>query len=99
MPSPVSAGDPSADGQDVVPVTIEFLMASGETFTAQEFVNSEDFKTGVERLGEVLVREIAQGVVHRFPYWEEESYYFDAVRMDQVAAFTISPTSMDDDEE
>lgn len=98
MPAP--GGDLTAEEMEGMrPVTIEFLMLSGETFTAQDFVDEEGTDVAIKQLGEQLATEMSQAALHRFPYWEGESFYFDAIRMDQVAAFSISLSELNGDEE
>ena len=71
-------------------VSIEFLMASGENFTVQDFIEGEAIEDGLRRLGDELAAQLGTGQVRRFPYWEGDEFFYDAVRMDQVSAFSIS---------
>lgn len=83
-------------------VSIEFLMHSGETFTVQHFLDGDVTDDAIRRLGEELVRDLESNRVRQFPYWEGDSYFFDAVRMNQVSAFSITladAEEIDEDEE
>jgi hypothetical protein len=81
------ANDDAETGQAV---SIEFLMVSGETFTVQDFVDGGATDEALRRLGDNLASQLGTNQVRRFPYWEGEEFFFDAVRMDQVSAFSIS---------
>jgi hypothetical protein len=81
------ANDDAETGQAV---SIEFLMVSGETFTVQGFVDGGAMDEALRRLGDNLASQLGTTQVRRFPYWEGEEFFFDAVRMDQVSAFSIS---------
>jgi hypothetical protein len=81
------ANDDAETGQAV---SIEFLMVSGETFTVQDFVDGGAMDEALRRLGDNLASQLGTTQVRRFPYWEGEEFFFDAVRMDQVSAFSIS---------
>lgn len=81
------ANDDAETGQAV---SIEFLMVSGETFTVQDFVDGGAIDEALRRLGDNLASQLGTNQVRRFPYWEGEEFFFDAVRMDQVSAFSIS---------
>jgi hypothetical protein len=81
------ANDDAETGQAV---SIEFLMVSGETFTVQDFVDGGAMDEALRRLGDNLASQLGTNQVRRFPYWEGEEFFFDAVRMDQVSAFSIS---------
>lgn len=78
------------DGETGQAVSIEFLMVSGETFTVQDFVDGGAIDEALRRLGDDLASQLGSNQVRRFPYWEGEEFFFDAVRMDQVSAFSIS---------
>ena len=96
------AGDQSPDSvesDNAQAVSIEFLMASGETFTVQDFVEGDVLDDAIRRLGEQLAAELGTATIRRFPYWEGEDFFFDAVRMDLVAAFSISLSNADEEDE
>ena len=80
-------------------VSIEFLLASGETFTVQDFVEGEATDDAIRRLGEQLAAELGTSTIRKFPYWEGEDFFFDAVRMDQVAGFSISLSEVEEEDE
>ena len=90
------ANDDTETGQAV---SIEFLMASGETFTVQDFVDGAAADEALRRLGDELASQLGTTQVRRFPYWEGEGFFFDAVRMDQVSAFSISLSAEEVDDE
>ncbi|MCL4543433.1 MAG: hypothetical protein M1118_02350 [Chloroflexi bacterium] len=79
-------------------VTIEFLMRSGETFTVSDFVDEDPADEGVRALGKALVSDMESGAIRQFSYWEGETFSFEAVKMDQVAAFTITANDEEDEE-
>lgn len=82
-------------------IVIEFTLQSGETFSVTEFIQGVGVEDGIQILGEQLVKEMGTGKVHTFTYWRGEQYTYDAVLMDEVAAFSISPAlgSMEEVEE
>jgi hypothetical protein len=93
--------DVSGDGEDgdsSQAVSIEFLLASGETFTVQDFIDGDASDEAIKRLGEQLAAEMGSGRIRTFPYWEGEEFFFDAVRMDQVSAFSISLAEVEEEE-
>lgn len=91
------AADDAEAGQAV---SIEFLMVSGETFTVQEFIDGHAVEEGLRRLGDELAGQLGTSQIRRCPYWEGEEFFYDAVRMDQVSAFSISlPADDEEDEE
>ncbi|MGI8913917.1 MAG: hypothetical protein ACR2JY_09105 [Chloroflexota bacterium] len=81
---------PAEDAEAGQAVSIEFLMVSGETFTVQDFVDGGVADEALRHLGDDLASQLGTSQVRRFPYWEGEEFFFDAVRMDQVSAFSIS---------
>ena len=89
----------NADSETGQAVSIEFLMTSGETFTVQDFVDGAAVDEALRRLGDELASLLGTTQVRRFPYWEGEEFFFDAVRMDQVSAFSISVSTEEVDEE
>jgi len=80
-------------------VSIEFMLTSGESFTVRAFAEGGSLDDAVTALGERLVAEMGSERVNTFAYWEEDEYYFDAVSMRSVVAFSISPYGSDDDED
>lgn len=80
-------------------ITIEFVLANGETFTVQDFIDGSSADGAIRQLGDQLAAEIGTGRVRTFPYWEGDEFFFDAVRMDQVAAFSISMAAADEENE
>lgn len=80
-------------------VSIAFLMLSGETFTVQEFIEDENVEEGIRKLGQQLVEQIRTATVRQFHYWEGDEFFFDAVRMDQVGAFSISSAEVEEEDE
>lgn len=93
----VAGRDSGDDGANVV--SIEFMLASGESFTVRAFAEGGSLDDAVTALGERLVAEIGTDRVNTFAYWEEDEYYFDAVSMRSVVAFSISPFGSDEDDD
>lgn len=89
-------GDDADAGQAV---SIEFLMISGENFTVQDFIEGDAVEDGLRRLGDELAAQLGTSQVRRFPYWEGDEFFYDAVRMDQVSAFSISLSAEDVEDE
>lgn len=89
------------DGESGQAVSIEFLMVSGETFTVQEFIDGDAVEEALRRLGDELASQLGTSQIRRCPYWEGEEFFYDAVRMDQVSAFSISLSAeeVEDEEE
>ncbi len=79
-------------------LTIEFVLASGERFPVREFAEGESLETAVTKLGQRLATEMGTDRVSTFSYWEDDQYFFDAVSMRGVVAFSISPYDDEEDE-
>jgi len=88
--------------EDAQVLSIEFILSSGETLTVREFAGESSLEAAMNRLGQQLAQEIGGDRTRTFSYWEGDDYYFDAVAMRHVIAFSISSylaDDLDDDDE
>lgn len=94
-------GEPTASEQPATMLSIEFLLSSGETFTVRAFAEGATLADAVSTLGQSLAAEIGTDRVNTFAYGEEDDYFFDAVSMRNVVAFSISPydEELEDDDD
>ncbi len=80
-------------------ITVEFTLQSGETFTVVDFIEGVSVEDGIQMLGSQLVSEMGTGKVHVFTYWQGEQFYFDAILMDEVAAFSVTSGGGEEEEQ
>jgi len=71
-------------------ITIQFTLKSGEAIEVTEDLGQEVTPEAVESYGRALATDLGKDTVRTFAYWYGDDFYFDAVRMSEVAAFSIS---------
>lgn len=80
-------------------ITIEFLMNSGERFVVSDFISGPQPDVAIQAAGEQLASDMQEGKLRHFAYWEGDTYQYEVVKMDQVAAFSITFNEEDAEEE
>ncbi|MCL4541698.1 MAG: hypothetical protein M1396_05100 [Chloroflexi bacterium] len=71
-------------------ITIEFLLNSGERFVVSDFISGPQPDAAIQAVGEQLASDMNEGKLRHFAYWEGDTYQYEVVKMDQVAAFSIT---------
>ena len=79
-------------------ISIEFTLVSGETVSVRDVIPEPVTEASIRRYAEELVRQLQTDTVKTFTYWWAGDFYFDAVRMREVAALSVSPVAEGEDE-
>ena len=80
-------------------LSIEFTLKSGETVSVRDSLDEDGDELAMRRYAQVLIGQMGTDTVRSFAYWWGGDFYVDAVAMKEVAAISVSPASLDDDEE
>ncbi|MSQ24076.1 MAG: hypothetical protein EXR58_05940 [Chloroflexi bacterium] len=91
--------DEALNGSEVASnISVEFTLLSGETISVRDNVAEPLTENVIRQYAEALVQDMQAEAVRTFSYWWAGDFYFDAVRLREVAALSVSPVGAEDED-
>ncbi len=79
-------------------VSVELTLRSGESIEVRETMPGPADEHAIRTFAEQLAADLGKDKVRIFSYWWGGQFFTDAVRMDEVVAFSVSAATEEEEE-